>query len=109
MLVWIAVVIAALVVFGAAAVITGDTPPFTPVPPDTADIGLPDRPMEPTDVDLVRFGLAFRGYRMAEVDETLDRLHQELAARDAEIERLRAAPAPDDGEPQAWEGWPSWS
>lgn len=108
MLVWIAVAIAALVVFGAAAAIVGDAPAFSPVPPDAADIGLPDRPLEPADVDRVRFGLAFRGYRMSEVDEVLDRLHEELAARDAEVARLRALAEPGAGESPEPGSWPSW-
>ncbi|MEE2521294.1 DivIVA domain-containing protein [Pseudarthrobacter sp. J75] len=65
----------------------------------------------PADVDKVRFSLGLRGYRMDQVDQVLDRLRDQLAARDAEIARLRqlqpdedsvreappaAAPAPKD-------------
>nr|WP_218063201.1 DivIVA domain-containing protein [Arthrobacter sp. SDTb3-6] len=45
----------------------------------------------PADVDHVRFGLGLRGYRMDQVDEVLDRLRDELAARDARIAELEAA------------------
>jgi DivIVA domain-containing protein len=38
----------------------------------------------------VRFNLALRGYRMNEVDDALDRVQQELDARDARIAALTA-------------------
>lgn len=44
----------------------------------------------PADVDRVRFALGLRGYRMDQVDQVLDELRDQLAARDREIERLRA-------------------
>jgi DivIVA domain-containing protein len=40
----------------------------------------------------LRFSLAFRGYRMAEVDDALDRLATEIAERDARIEQLTGQP-----------------
>ncbi len=51
-----------------------------------------DRPLVADDVESVRLGVGFRGYRMDEVDELLDRVVLELAARDdriAELERIR--------------------
>lgn len=42
---------------------------------------LPQEP-EPADVDKLRFSLGLRGYRMDQVDEVLDRLRDELAAKD---------------------------
>lgn len=49
----------------------------------------------PADVDRIRFSLGLRGYRMDQVDQVLDRLRDQLAARDAEIARLRQLnPAP---------------
>lgn len=51
---------------------------------------------KPADVDHVRFSLGLRGYRMDQVDEVLDDLRdqiaskeEQLASKDAEIERLR--------------------
>ena len=41
------------------------------------------------DVGGLRFALAFRGYRMDQVDDVLDRLSVELSERDAEIARLK--------------------
>ncbi|XAS66293.1 DivIVA domain-containing protein [Micrococcaceae bacterium Sec5.7] len=45
---------------------------------------------EPADVDRVRFALGLRGYRMDQVDQVLDELRDQLAAKDAEIERLNS-------------------
>ncbi|MGB3259086.1 MAG: DivIVA domain-containing protein [Ornithinimicrobium sp.] len=52
--------------------------------------GLPPGPVHSSDLDGVRLDLAFRGYRMDQVDAVLDRLRQELVSRDQEIDRLRA-------------------
>jgi DivIVA domain-containing protein len=50
---------------------------------------LPEGPLTPDDVDAVELSVAFRGYRMDEVDALLDRLRDELARRDAELAALR--------------------
>jgi DivIVA domain-containing protein len=54
---------------------------------------------EPSDIDRLRFAIGLRGYRMDQVDQVLDELRDQLAAKDrniseleAELERLRAAP-----------------
>lgn len=44
----------------------------------------------PADIDRVRFSLGLRGYRMDQVDQVLDELRDQLAAKDEELERLRA-------------------
>jgi DivIVA domain-containing protein len=44
----------------------------------------------PADVDRVRFSLGLRGYRMDQVDQVLDELRDQLAAKHEEVERLRA-------------------
>ncbi|MEU8568297.1 DivIVA domain-containing protein [Streptomyces pathocidini] len=60
--------------------------------PDRLEDPLPaDRPVGRADVEALRLPMAVRGYRMAEVDEALDRLGTELAERDARIEELEAA------------------
>lgn len=58
--------------------------PVANLPP----ILLPDE-VKPADVDRIRFSLGFRGYRMDQVDQVLDRLRDQLAARNAEIARLQ--------------------
>lgn len=59
---------------------------------------LPGAP-QPADVDKLRFSLGLRGYRMDQVDEVLDRLRDELAAKDLRIAALEsgnaAVPAAD--------------
>ncbi|MEV8146197.1 DivIVA domain-containing protein [Specibacter sp. NPDC078709] len=59
---------------------------------------LPGAP-QPADVDTLRFSLGLRGYRMDQVDEVLDRLRDELAAKDLRIAALEsgnpAVPAAD--------------
>jgi DivIVA domain-containing protein len=49
---------------------------------------LPEGEVSAGDVDRVTFSLAFRGYRMDEVDQTLERLGAQLAERDARIAEL---------------------
>jgi DivIVA domain-containing protein len=46
------------------------------------------RPVDRTAVDGLRFTLAFRGYRMTEVDDVLDRLVLEIDERDRRIAEL---------------------
>ena len=56
-----------------------------------------ERALAAADVADVRLPVALRGYRFAETDLLLDRLVEELRARDEEIARLRSprrAPAP---------------
>ncbi|WP_457974233.1 DivIVA domain-containing protein [Arthrobacter sp. D1-17] len=59
--------------------------PVTSLPP----VLLPEE-AKPDDVDRVRFALGLRGYRMDQVDQVLDDLRDQLAAKDAEIAGLRA-------------------
>ena len=58
--------------------------PVASLPP----VLLPDD-ATPADVDHVRFALGLRGYRMDQVDQVLDELRDQLAAKNAEIEALR--------------------
>ena len=78
------------VLFGAAALLTSDRPVLAEAPPDAADTGLPTGPVQPEDVAALRFSVAPRGYRMAEVDDVLDRLAAELADRDRRLTLLEA-------------------
>jgi DivIVA domain-containing protein len=59
---------------------------------------------KPDDIDRVRFALGLRGYRMDQVDQVLDDLRDQLAAKDAEIAGLRAhlrGEIPGTAEPNA--------
>jgi hypothetical protein len=62
---------------------------IAPPAPDIRPWALAERPLEPQDVVDVRLPVALRGYRFAETDQLLDRLTEELRARDAEIAQLR--------------------
>lgn len=51
----------------------------------------------PEDVDRVRFSVGLRGYRMDQVDQVLDELRNQLAAKEAELDELRSRlPAQQD-------------
>jgi DivIVA domain-containing protein len=87
----VAVLVLLAVLGVVAAVVTGAIradmdEPTSSLPP----VGVPDGDLVPQDLQDVRFSLGFRGYRMDEVDQVLDRAAVELARRDAEIERLRS-------------------
>ncbi|WP_462188602.1 MULTISPECIES: DivIVA domain-containing protein [unclassified Frankia] len=97
----IEIVIVAAVVFAVAALAVGRFDRLAPAPPDGAPTGLPVGTVTAGDIARTRFGMALRGYRMAEVDAVLLRLADELAWRDEELVRLAAfarvdtAPSPD--------------
>ena len=87
---------------------------MTQFQPDWPGQPLPrDRPVRASDLTDARFSVAFRGYRMAEVDEALDRLAVEIALRDERIQQLTGQPfdvepsavtvVPAVGEPPAYE------
>ena len=61
----------------------------TPAPDSRTWAQLPRGHIRPDDVTAMRLPVALRGYRFAETDLLLDRLTDELRARDEEIERLR--------------------
>jgi DivIVA domain-containing protein len=60
---------------------------------DTYRQDLPtDRLLDASDIQALRFGITLRGYSMSQVDDVLDRLTLEIAARDATIRELSAVP-----------------
>ena len=95
--------LAALAVLAAIAVVAagmGDTMRTTS--PDRSPGGeLPVDEVDRAALDGLRFSLAFRGYRMDEVDVVVDRLASELERRDRRIAELEGhAPRPAaDGQP----------
>lgn len=82
------VVAAVAVVFAVAAVAMGRGGGLDAAERDLVAPALPDGTVSADDLQTVRFAVAFRGYRMDQVDEVLDRLGEELAARDARITEL---------------------
>lgn len=86
------VLLALLVVGGVAVVAGGRGGGLSDDWSDRPGPWLPtDRGVTPADVDAVHFGVGFRGYRMDEVDQVLDRLACELRERDERIARLEGA------------------
>ncbi|MFD3324252.1 DivIVA domain-containing protein [Streptomyces sp. NPDC058701] len=94
MIVFFFLMIALVVVVAAVtlAVVGGGSEAVLPeAEPDRVADGLPEtRPVVRADIDALRLPVAPRGYRMAEVDDVLERLAAELAERDARIARLTA-------------------
>ncbi|MFG2451141.1 DivIVA domain-containing protein [Streptomyces sp. M41(2017)] len=88
--------VVALVVVVAAVTVSvvggGESTPLPDAEPERLHDPLPyDRPVSRGDVDAVRFPVAVRGYRMADVDDVLGRLSAEIGERDARIADLESA------------------
>ncbi|MCH1868017.1 DivIVA domain-containing protein [Nocardioides sp. CFH 31398] len=95
---WVFAILLVLAMGGVAAVASGRGSGLAqddePAPPSPAD-----GPLDAAGLRAVRFPLALRGYRMADVDALLDRLAQREAEREVE-ERARRyrGGEPDDDE-----------
>ncbi|TQS46631.1 DivIVA domain-containing protein [Cryptosporangium phraense] len=75
LLIVVAAIILAGIIFGAAAFTLGRDRGLTPPRPDGVPFDLPaDRPLERADVDQLRFDTGLRGYRMDQVDDLLARI-----------------------------------
>jgi len=76
---WFFAVLVVLVMGGVAAVAAGRGAPMSDAYDDRPDALVPvDGPLRAEHLRRVRFSLAFRGYRMSEVDALLDRLARQL-------------------------------
>lgn len=92
----VALVVAAIV-FGVTVLVSGGDSGLTPVEPDGKSLPLPsDRPLGEEDVFRTRFDTAFRGYRMAQVDQALQRAAYDIGYKgeligvlEAEVAALR--------------------
>ena len=81
---WFFAILIVLAMGGIAVVAAGRGTPMAEVYDDRPDARVPaDRPLAGSDLRRVRFSLAFRGYRMSEVDALLDRVATELELRQA--------------------------
>ncbi len=89
---WVFAVLIVLAMGGIAMLAAGRGEPMATSYDDRPDADVPaDRPLGPDDLRRVRFSLAFRGYRMSEVDALLARValemrHRELAAGDGQTD-----------------------
>ncbi|GAB2876763.1 DivIVA domain-containing protein [Nocardioides pacificus] len=96
-MVWFFAILIVLAMGGVALVAAGRGDPLVDVYDDRPDALVPaDRPLGPTDLRRVRFSVAFRGYRMSEVDALLDRLAREQEAQAAGPEDRPHAVPPTD-------------
>jgi DivIVA domain-containing protein len=89
---WLFAILAVLALGGVALVAAGRGTPMSTAYDDAPDSLVPaDGPITADDLRRVRFPMAFRGYRMAEVDALLHRLAEEreqtaaLRADDTEL------------------------
>lgn len=96
---WVFAILAVLALGGVAVVAAGRGEPLAPAYDDRPDAVVPaDGPLSGDDLRRVRFSLAFRGYRMSEVDALLDRLAREReAADDREVQADDTPPPPGGG------------
>jgi DivIVA domain-containing protein len=89
--------VVATIVFGVTVLLSGGDPGLTPVEPDGRAVPLPgDRPLGEEDVSRTRFDTVWRGYRMAQVDQALQRAAYDIGYKgeligvlEAEVAALR--------------------
>ena len=94
---WVFAILIVLALGGVAVVAAGRGAPMTGAYDDRPDALVPaEGPLSADDLRRVRFSLAFRGYRMSEVDALLDRL-----AREREADRGEPPAAAGRGEADA--------
>jgi len=85
---WFFAILVVAVMGGVAVVAVGHGGSMAEAYDDRPDSRVPaEGPLRSEDLRGVRFGTAFRGYRMSEVDALLDRLAGELEQRPADPER----------------------
>jgi DivIVA domain-containing protein len=88
---WFFAILVVLVMGGVAALAAGRGAPMSAAYDDRPDALVPkDGPLGPEHVRRVRFSLAFRGYRMTEVDALLDRLAGQLERAEPPPPQARA-------------------
>jgi DivIVA domain-containing protein len=89
--------VVATIVFGVTVLLSGGDSGLTPVEPDGRAVPLPsDRPLGEEDVSRTRFDTVWRGYRMAQVDQALQRAAYDIGYKgeligvlEAEVAALR--------------------
>ena len=82
---WLFAILIVLALGGVAVVAAGRGAPMAPAYDDAPDSLVPsDGPVTADDLRRIRFPIAFRGYRMAEVDALLSRLAEEREQAEAD-------------------------
>jgi DivIVA domain-containing protein len=86
----VALVVAAIV-FGVTVMLSGGDSGLTPVEPDGQAVPLPtDRPLDEDDISATKFDTAWRGYRMGQVDQALQRAAYDIGYKGELISVLEA-------------------
>src|SRR3954454_13563429 len=86
----VALVVAAIV-FGVTVMFGGGDSGLAPVEPDGRAVPLPtDRPLGEEDIERTTFDTAWRGYRMGQVDQALQRAAYDIGYKDELIGVLEA-------------------
>jgi DivIVA domain-containing protein len=98
-MIWLFAVLVVLALGAIAVVASGRGAPMSPAYDDAPDSLVPaEGPVTADDLRRIRFPLAFRGYRMAEVDALLERLAEEREAADrADAAAEAVAEQPPEG------------
>ncbi|AEV88730.1 hypothetical protein ACWT_7719 [Actinoplanes sp. SE50] len=79
------------IVFGVTVLLSGGDSGLTAVEPDGQSVPLPgDRPLGEDDIAATRFDTAWRGYRMAQVDQALQRAAYDIGYKSELIGVLEA-------------------
>jgi DivIVA domain-containing protein len=85
---WFFAILIVLALGGIALLAAGKGTPMAEAYDDRPGLDLPPTgPIRASDLRRVRFSLAFRGYRMSEVDEVLDRLASQLESSEGRRSR----------------------
>ena len=83
--------VVATIVFGVTVMVSGGDSGLTPVEPDGRALPLPsDRPLGEEDIVRTKFDTALRGYRMAQVDQALQRAAYDIGYKGELIGVLEA-------------------
>ncbi len=99
-MIWFFAILVVLALGGVAVVASGRGQPMGPSYDDAPDSLVPsDGPVTADDLRRIRFPLAVRGYRMAEVDALLERLAEEREEADRRLaDDVVPLPGPETGD-----------
>ncbi|MEJ7649097.1 MAG: DivIVA domain-containing protein [Nakamurella sp.] len=81
-----------LVVFLVAVLVFGRGEQMAPLPARTSPAELPESGVRPENIRTLRFAVAVRGYRMSDVDWSLEKVAEEVEQLRAEVSRLGGDP-----------------
>ena len=88
LLIVVAAVVVAGIVFGIVAFALGREPGLSEPEPDSSSSPLPDHPLSADDVDQAKFDVVLRGYRMDQVGALIDRVVGDMRQQQDYIDSL---------------------